>query len=253
MRCAIFSTRNCAAKRIERRRRLGRCIWAVLALAALWQLRSPAAAETPVPTPTIDRLAAPPTVAAPNQADLGAQAYWLNCQPCHGDQGQGLTDDWRAQYPMEDQYCWGRGCHGEIPYADGFRLPRSVPAVLGPGSLTRFRSAAVLYDYLRVAMPFNLPGTLTEADYLAITAFLLRGHGAWNGAPLTPANLADFPLYPAAPPEETPPMLLLSPTPLTAVQAEAAANWQPVFFLLGSVALAVIGMYLIWRKNKDNN
>ena len=51
------------------------------------------------PTPTVDRLAAPPTVPAPNQADEGAQLYWLYCQPCHGDQGQGLTDEWRAQFP----------------------------------------------------------------------------------------------------------------------------------------------------------
>jgi len=46
------------------------------------------------PTPTPDRLAPPPTVASPAQADVGAQVYWLNCQPCHGDRGQGLTDEW---------------------------------------------------------------------------------------------------------------------------------------------------------------
>src|SRR5688572_23546779 len=66
---------------------------------------TPAPVLTPAVTPTIDRLAAPPTVENPNQADEGAQLYWLHCLPCHGDQGQGLTDEWRAQYPPEDQNC----------------------------------------------------------------------------------------------------------------------------------------------------
>lgn len=53
----------------------------------------PSPTVVPGATPTIDRLLAPPTVPAPNQADEGAQLYWLHCQPCHGDQGQGLTDE----------------------------------------------------------------------------------------------------------------------------------------------------------------
>ena len=52
--------------------------------------------HAPNPTPTLDRLAPPPTVASPTQADVGAQVYWLNCQPCHGDRSQGLTDEWFA-------------------------------------------------------------------------------------------------------------------------------------------------------------
>ena len=32
------------------------------------------------------------------QADVGAEIYRLVCQDCHGNQGQGLTDEWRAEW-----------------------------------------------------------------------------------------------------------------------------------------------------------
>jgi cytochrome c len=144
---------------------------------------SAVAAATPTPppspaaAPTVDRLAAPPTAANPNQADTGAQLYWLHCQPCHGDRAQGLTDEWRAQYPPEDQNCWNSGCHGQQPYANGFILPTQVPALVGAGTLGRFATAADLHTFISRAMPFQAPGSLTPDEYWSITAFLLRGHG----------------------------------------------------------------------------
>jgi hypothetical protein len=172
-------------------------------------------APTPAATPTIDRLAPPPTVENPTQADEGAYLYWLNCQPCHGDVGQGLTDEWREQYPEEEQYCWGRGCHGERPYENGFTLPQEVPALIGEGSLARFETMGQVYHYTRVTMPFNLPGSLDESEYLAITAFLAREHDAWQGIPFEADNvnqarlrgvLAELPpdVHPSTPaPQET--------------------------------------------------
>ncbi len=100
------------------------------AIAGLPSLRASGA------TPTPDRLAAPPTVASPNQADDGAQLYWQHCQPCHGDRGQGLTDEWRAQYPPEDQNCWKSRCHGQSPYEHGFILPTQVPALVAASPIT---------------------------------------------------------------------------------------------------------------------
>ena len=170
----------------------------------------------PVPaTPTIDRLAPPPTVPVPNQADEGAQLFWLHCQPCHGDRGQGLTDEWRAQYPPEDRNCWESGCHGPRPYENGFVLPESVPALIGPNTLSRFPTAASLYGYTRVAMPYEFPGTLSDAEYLAITAFLARAHDAWDGSPLTDDNVMQFTLHPSENPATTPtvaPLLLFTNT-----------------------------------------
>src|SRR6185436_21117658 len=106
------------------------------------------AGTPPAAAPTVDRLAAPPTAANPNQADTGAQLYWLHCQPCHGDRAQGLTDEWRAQYPPEDQNCWNSGCHGQQPYANGFILPTQVPALVGAGTLGRFATAADLHNFI---------------------------------------------------------------------------------------------------------
>ena len=172
----------------------------VLALAALGALAFPALAsppeptavpDTPVPlnvTPMMDRLAPPPTLVNPGQADLGAQLFWQHCQPCHGDQGQGLTDEWRAQYPPEDQNCWKSGCHGDRPYPNGFTLPHAVPALLGPDTLGHFATVADLYTFMSQVMPFQAPGSLKPAEYWAITAFLLRGHGL----PAADLPLTDF-------------------------------------------------------------
>lgn len=173
----------------------------------------PTVEVTPVPTvagatpvPTVDRLAAPPTVENPTQADEGAQLYWLNCQPCHGDRGQGLTDEWRAQYPPEDQNCWESGCHGERPYERGFTLPTRVPPVVGPGSLERFQTAGQVVAYIQSAMPYQAPGSLSQEEYLAITAFLAREHGVWDGRPLRTETVDRLRFQPEDDgPSETPP------------------------------------------------
>jgi len=157
---------------------------------------------TPGATPTVDRLAAPPTVPAPNQADQGAQLYWLHCQPCHGDRGQGLTDEWRAQYPPEEQYCWESGCHGERPYDQAFALPTVVPPLVGQGLgttvLQKFETMDAVYRYSSAAMPLFFPGELQQDEYLAIMAHLLRANGIWDGKTVTPDNLTNYRLRPAA-------------------------------------------------------
>lgn len=131
--------------------------------------------------PTPDRLAEPTLPPAPSQADYGAQVYWLSCLPCHGDKGQGLTDEFRETYPPEDQYCWERGCHGPNPYDSGFTLPMTIPAVIGPDAISKFTDAAQLRAYIRAAMPFWKPGSLTDEDAWRVTAFIMRENGLWNG------------------------------------------------------------------------
>jgi len=190
--------------------------------------RTPTPEITPVPgaTPTVDRLAAPPTVAAPTQADEGAQLYWLHCQPCHGDHGQGLTDEWRAQYPPEDQNCWNSGCHGPRPYDPAFKLPTRVPALVGDHALARFPTLDGVYRYVSVAMPYFFPGDLTQEEYLAILAHLARENGIGDGRPLTSANLAGYPipwaLAQAATP--TPPMTSVPPSTPTPVSGRAPSG-----------------------------
>jgi hypothetical protein len=158
---------------------------------------------TPAVTPTPDRLAAPPTVENPNQADDGAQLYWLHCLPCHGDQGQGLTDEWRAQYPPEEANCWESGCHGNQPYEAGFVLPRSVPPVVGEGSLQRFGNWGEVYQFVKAAMPYQAAGSLTTDEYLAIVAFLARANERWDGTLLDEENIVAHTIRPTVIPAAT--------------------------------------------------
>jgi len=223
---------------------------AVLLLAAV-SLPAPTLAAAPAQaTPRVmatrDRLAAPPTVENPSQADVGAQVFWLNCQPCHGDLGQGLTQDWINQYPPEDRNCWDSGCHGDRPYDDGFTLPRFVPAVIGPDTLLRFNSAADLHTYMARAMPFNAPGSLTAEDYWALTAFLLRAH---PGAPATPAAPLESVEQAAliglhgtvTPPTATVVVPTPTPVPLPPLWARPGGEW---LWLGGVGAALAVGLAL---------
>jgi len=138
---------------------------------------------TPVNTlsPT-ERLAKPTLPAVPSQADEGAQDFWLYCLPCHGEKGQGLTAEFRETYPPEEVDCWQSGCHGKSPYENGFILPTQVPAVIGQSALAKFTDAAQLNSYIRAAMPFWKPGSLTEQEAWNVTAFILRENDLWNDA-----------------------------------------------------------------------
>ena len=212
---------------------------------------------------TVDRLAAPPTVPSPDQADEGAQLFWLHCQPCHGDQGQGLTDEWRAQFPEEEQYCWQSGCHGEHgkdPPETGFVLPTAVPAVIGQGSLEKFADAHQLFAYIRGAMPYEAPGRLTDEEYLAITAYLARAHGAWDGVTLNESNVVQLRLAPdEAFHEAVAAEIDLSSvsTPMAAGQdqpAQPETGRSPAFFLLTTVlilATFLAGGAWLWHRRRQ--
>jgi hypothetical protein len=223
--------------------------WLALSGAVIWAafpaMAAPAGPQA-APTPTVDRLAAPPTVTNPTQADIGAQLFWQNCQPCHGDRAQGLTDEWRAQYPPEDQNCWKGGCHGDRPYQNGFTLPHTVPALVGPGTLSRFATAADLYAFVSHAMPFQAPGSLKPAEYWAIIGFLLRGHGVLAGdQPITDAAGAQH--IPLGPPATATAMAAATPgrggvtPPLLGLPATAA--------LLAIAGLVLVGGgWWVWRQ-----
>jgi mono/diheme cytochrome c family protein len=118
--------------------------------------------------------------ANPAPVERGHELYWRHCMACHGDRGQGLTDEWRAAWVPDHQDCWARGCHAGRPGDAGFPLPRTVPPVAGvAAALARFRTAGDLYDYLRRTQPPQQPGRLSDAEYRALGAYLL----ALNGRP----------------------------------------------------------------------
>ena len=207
---------------------------------------------TPLPgaTPTPDRLAPPPTVASPNQADEGAQLYWLHCQPCHGDVGQGLTDDWRAQYPPEDQYCWNSGCHGPNPYKQEFQLPTAVPAVIGAGTLVKFPTLDSVYRYVSVAMPYFFPGDLTPEEYLAITAHVARGNGLWDGRTLTTDNLKEYAIPDSL---VSLPAATTTPPPV-ARPGTGGMSAMTLVVLAGGVSVVIaLGGFVLWLRRGRSN
>lgn len=160
----------------------------------------PAATRTPFSNPT----ATPPT-----QGGNGANTFQVYCMPCHGDLGQGLTDEFRnRQYPPEDVNCWKSGCHGARPYENGFTLPITIPHLIGPGALTKFQTAQALYGFVRGAMPFNAPGSLSDTQYVNLTAYLLEENQfAPRGVQLDVNTLAAIKLHagPSAPDQAPPP------------------------------------------------
>lgn len=189
-------------------------------------------AQEPMPTP--DRLAQPTLPALPSQADKGAQVYWLACLPCHGDKGQGLTQEFIETYPQEDHNCWASGCHGKNPYESGFTIPTSIPPVVGEGALQKFSTAAALRIYIKAAMPYWNPGSMTEEESWQVTAFLLRENKRWDArSVLTVENAsAVFIVLPTA-----------SPTPIAESPSGSFGNSSVIF-----AALAVVILFLIiWR------
>jgi mono/diheme cytochrome c family protein len=149
---------------------------AVLAAGGAPQASGRAAGVEPTPTP--DRLAAPVMPESPTQVEIGREVYYYHCMPCHGDRGQGLTDEWREVWVHDHQNCWARGCHTGRAGEEGFFIPRTVPPVSGSaGALVRFGTAEGLFTFLRATQPPNRPGDLTDEQYWAVTAFLLHEVG----------------------------------------------------------------------------
>ena len=128
----------------------------------------------PAATPTYDPLVEPPLPPAPSQLELGRNLYWHWCMPCHGDRGQGLTDEFRLIWEPDHQDCWARGCHGGLPRDEGFPIPAVVPALVVDDDLARFASLHDLEGYLSATHPPQSPGILKPEEYRAIAAWLFE-------------------------------------------------------------------------------
>ena len=146
----------------------------------------PKADATPDP---FDRLAEPPRSDPPTQVELGHYSYYISCMVCHGDKGQGLTDEWRNVNPPEDRNCWQSRCHAPNHPPEGFEIPRSAPPVMSVGALDAYPTAADLYEYLRTDMPWAFPGILPDEEYWQLTAFLADANRVvLNKKPVGPDN-----------------------------------------------------------------
>src|SRR5512143_2698591 len=121
----------------------------LLSFAAPQSLHASAADQiTASPTPTYDPLVEPSLSPDPSELELGRNLFWHWCMPCHGDRGQGLTDEFRGIWEPDHRDCWARGCHGGRPRDEGFPIPTFVPALVVADQLARFGSAEELDYYL---------------------------------------------------------------------------------------------------------
>jgi len=88
------------------------------------------------------------------KAKAGAAIYAAKCQTCHGEDGKGQP---------ADQLVGGQGTLDKLDQV------RTV------GSYWPY--ATTIFDYVRRAMPFNTPETLTNDEVYALTAYLLYKNG----------------------------------------------------------------------------
>lgn len=137
----------------------------------------------PLPiTPTYDPFREPTLPPNPTELDQGRYLYWHHCMPCHGDQGQGLTAEFRALWDPEHQNCWGKGCHSGQWREDSFPIPTQVPALVGNGSMPPFTSLTELTAFLKNTHPPQSPGSLKDEEYRALAIYVF----ALNRPSLTP-------------------------------------------------------------------
>jgi hypothetical protein len=92
----------------------------------------------------------------------------------------------------EDQNCWQSKCHAANHPPEGFQLPSSAPPVMGAGTLSAYKTAADLFEYLRAKMPWPFPGLFEDEEYWQLTAFLADAHRVpLRKEPLGPDNAAN--------------------------------------------------------------
>ncbi len=86
----------------------------------------------------------------------GRDVYARRCERCHGDGGRGGPFDVLV----------GRQDGDAFPFASDPRAPRTI------GSYWPY--ATTLFDYTRRAMPQDRPGSLSDDEVYAVTAYLLH-------------------------------------------------------------------------------
>jgi len=106
----------------------------------------------------------------------GVSLYAAKCASCHGPEGQGQL----PTYPR---------LIGRDSIAEGFPFARDPRLVRTIGNYWPY--ATSLFDYVRRAMPQLQPGSLTDDQVYAITAFLLSRNAVIpSNATLDSATLA---------------------------------------------------------------
>jgi hypothetical protein len=114
--------------------------------------------------------------------------------------------------------------------------------VIAHSALTKFTDAAQLNAYIRAAMPYWNPGSLTEEESWRITAFLLRENSFWDGSTeLNASNAADIKIAGGVP-----------TAVLTPQQAQVPARSGAVIGIgLIVVVALVLALMFVLKKSKN--
>lgn len=195
-----------------------------------------------------DRLAPPPISDPPTSVESGHYEYYLYCMVCHGDRGQGLTEEWRNAGDPADANCWQSRCHASNYPPGGFELPHYAPALIGDYALARFATIGDLYDYIRLSMPWHMPGALKDEQYRLIAIYLADANGATglNGAADWAEIAARLPTSRTVTP---PPVVPVSPAPV--IEAETALSIWPALLIAGGVV--IVGVFYWANKRRQRN
>jgi len=121
-------------------------------------------AATPAEVAALDIDAAPDGHGLPpghgSVAD-GAALFQAKCAMCHGPKGEGMPPAFPALV--------GRDAKGEgFPFATDYKITRTIG--------NYWPHATTLFDYVRRAMPHPAPGSLTNDETYALTAWLLAAN-----------------------------------------------------------------------------
>ena len=121
-------------------------------------------------TPTRAEVAAWNTDVGPDGRELppgrgtvaqGEALYQAKCAMCHNRNGEGMAPAYPALI-------------GRDPKAEGFHFASDPKLVKTIGNYWPY--ATTVFDYVRRAMPYNAPGSLSNDQVSALTAFLLSAN-----------------------------------------------------------------------------
>ena len=107
--------------------------------------------------------------------EQGKSVFLMNCATCHGNDGEGHP-------PLYPQILGGP--RGSFDFANNPAMTRTI------GNYWPY--ATTVFDYVRRAMPFGAPRSLTDDQYYAVTAYLLEREGI-----IAPGTVIDAKSLPA--------------------------------------------------------
>jgi mono/diheme cytochrome c family protein len=99
--------------------------------------------------------------AGSGSATAGAELFQKKCAMCHGPKGQGML----PAFPL---------LISRDPKAEGFKFASDFKLQKSIGNY--WPEASTVFDYVRRAMPLLQPGSLTNDEVYALTAFLLAAN-----------------------------------------------------------------------------